>query len=152
MELELANGGTTLIDAEDYDLVRERKWYGSPTSPYVRSQQQRKTIYLHRLILDAPAGVEVDHKNGNPLDNRKCNLRLVTRSQNEQAKRARTDTITGARNVYYCPSMKNKPFRVLLMLNQQNIHLGYFGTLAEAALVAEQGRQKYFTHRIEEAK
>jgi hypothetical protein len=151
MELELANGGTALIDAEDYDLVRERKWYNAPTSPYVRSQLQRKTIYLHRVILDAPAGVEVDHKNGNPLDNRKCNLRLVTRSQNEQAKKARTNTITGSRNVYYCADKKNKPFRVLIMLNQKNIHLGYFDTVEEAALVAEQGRQKYFTHQIEVA-
>lgn len=53
---------------------------------YIRQRDpqrgQSRTIYLHRVITDAPAGMEVDHINHDSLDNRRCNLRVVTHKQN----------------------------------------------------------------------
>lgn len=49
---------------------------------YVITTIKGRTVLLHRLILDAPVGTEVDHRNGDRLDNRRENLRLASRAQN----------------------------------------------------------------------
>jgi len=79
--IELTQGHKTLIDEEDADRINQWKWkihpqgYASRTS-YVN--QRSGTILLHRFILNAPKEMEVDHINGNKLDNRRTNLRLIT--------------------------------------------------------------------------
>lgn len=73
------------VDEEDADLASLR-WYASimPCGVYVIGQDSKsgKTIYLHREVMRAPKGMDVDHINRNPLDNRRSNLRVCTRSQN----------------------------------------------------------------------
>lgn len=89
----MTQGKTTIIDAADAEKVLPFKWttmknckprrdmfYARRTIRLENGKQ--KTVLLHRFILDAPPGFEVDHINGDSLDNRRCNLRLATRSQN----------------------------------------------------------------------
>jgi hypothetical protein len=82
----LRHGGVTLVDAADYDRVAHMWWRvtarGYASTRTVEAGGTRPTIYMHRLILDAPRGVRVDHINGVKLDNRRANLRLCTQSQN----------------------------------------------------------------------
>ncbi len=82
--------GDVLVDDDcaTRSLLAQHEWKvyehakpGAPSRPYAVAHVGR-TIYLHRLVMAAPEGVEVDHVNGNPLDNRRANLRLATRSQN----------------------------------------------------------------------
>ena len=75
-----------LLDDEDYDrVVAEGKWHihKAPRREvfYVRSG---KSILLHRFIMDAPRGKMVDHANGDGRDNRKENLRICTRAENNR--------------------------------------------------------------------
>lgn len=74
---------TTMIDLEDVDKVKTRKWNVLPTrtNTYIYSKHPQHTK-LHRLILDYYGPLEIDHINHNSLDNRKQNLRIVTRSEN----------------------------------------------------------------------
>jgi len=96
--IRLTQGCIVFVDDEDYDRLvkyswrvmkpaknrnQEKAWYAIRTSP----RPERKVIYMHREILDAPDGVEVDHKNGNGLDNQKENLRLATRSEQVRNRR-----------------------------------------------------------------
>src|SRR3990167_9459857 len=75
----LANGkGESKIDHEDAHIGESHAWC-LHTGGYA---QDPKSRYLHRLVTNAPKGLDVDHINGNKLDNRKANLRIVTRSQN----------------------------------------------------------------------
>lgn len=67
------------IDEEDIDKVICLQWHIT-TGGYVESTSGIRL--LHRLIMNAKEGEEVDHINGNKLDNRKENLRLCTREQN----------------------------------------------------------------------
>jgi hypothetical protein len=94
------------IDKEDYNKVMEAigtraKWYAhipAGTKHYAMSGDRRKSI--HRVVMDNPEGMDVDHINGNPLDNRKENLRICTRAQNCQNKKVRADSKSGYKGVY----------------------------------------------------
>jgi hypothetical protein len=66
-----------------------------------RDNQSGKTILMQRLILDAPEGIEVDHLNGNGLDNRRANLRRVTVQQNRQKRNRGRNTQTGFKGVTF---------------------------------------------------
>jgi hypothetical protein len=54
-----------------------------------RLGQSTRPMYLHRWLVDAPPGLQVDHINGNPLDNRRANLRVVTVRENQWNQRRR---------------------------------------------------------------
>ena len=82
-----------LIDDEDYDKIKDSKWnlhkHKKDKSFYAVSGKylgnyKSTTIRLHRLIMNCPKNKQVDHINGNTLDNRKSNLRIVTAWQQKQ--------------------------------------------------------------------
>lgn len=70
------------VDPEDAHYVHNHKWY-LLTKGSCRYARKRDGSFLHRLILPTPPGMVVDHINGDGLDNRKANLRIVSRSQNQ---------------------------------------------------------------------
>ncbi len=73
----------TLMDLEDWEQVRGCSWWlHSWTHRYVRGLRGGRNVYLHRLIAGAGRGELVDHINGDPLDNRRANLRVVPRRVN----------------------------------------------------------------------
>lgn len=80
-------GDKILVDNEDYEVLKKHKYY-LDTSGYARrnnfksSGPKNSHIYLHREVIKCPDGLCVDHINRNKLDNRKCNLRIVTYLQN----------------------------------------------------------------------
>lgn len=86
LEIELTKRYNTVIDDEDYDLVKNYKWASvvdkKSGTVYVRAKKtedhKRKTVYLHRLIMAAEKGQVVDHINRDGLDNRRENLKLYS--------------------------------------------------------------------------
>lgn len=103
-------GMFAMVDDEDVSLVGVCGWRPE-RSRYGAVFYARKTTYIkggspvvirmHRLILGAPPGVEVDHINGNGLDNRRANLRIVTHAQNQQNRHALTKNTSGCRGVTF---------------------------------------------------
>ncbi len=95
------------IDSEDYDVVKKFVWrvVKKRQKYYVITGSFKKgaAIYLHDLIInDSKVGLEVDHIDGNSLNNRRNNLRLVTRQENIDNQRAtRIDNQIGIRGVVY---------------------------------------------------
>lgn len=86
----------TLLDGEDYLYFSQWKW-GLTSSGYARRTIKRSgkvdfTGLLHRLIMQPPEGMEIDHINGDKLDNRRNNLRICTRQQNLANSRKRKGT------------------------------------------------------------
>ena len=76
-------GHRTIVDEETYKLYGHLKWHLSDTG-YVLRRTNGITTRLHRLVVNAPEGSVVDHLNGNPLDNRKSNLRITTQLENNK--------------------------------------------------------------------
>jgi len=91
IDIPLGRGQTTQIDQADFGLVSSYSWHWRPSVTSVgrgyavssrRHNGRDQTIFLHRLLLNVEKGLDVDHINRNSLDNRRCNLRIATRSQN----------------------------------------------------------------------
>ena len=109
----LATGEVAPVDMTDAHLVRQHKWHrGGTGNRYVVASTPKgePPLYLHRLIMAPGPNEIIDHINGDPLDNRRSNLRIVTPSQNA-ANLTETKNQTGYRGVaVYGP----KRFRAML--------------------------------------
>jgi hypothetical protein len=75
------------VDAEDYEWLMRYKWHTGYTRDRTRAyaythDEHNRSVLMHRLIMKPPPGKVVDHKNGNGLDNRRCNLRICNQAQN----------------------------------------------------------------------
>jgi hypothetical protein len=83
--IPLTQGKYAKVDAEDYDLINCFKWRvvnGYAVAAYYEGGKHLCDIPMHRLILNTPAKMDTDHKNRDKLDNRKANLRAVSRTLN----------------------------------------------------------------------
>lgn len=91
-----------IIDMDDYKLVSTKQWRLSKKKEklYVITGSRKDAIYLHHLIKGKPIdGLEIDHINGNSLDNRKCNLRFLSRSDNARFIKAKKTNQLGIRGI-----------------------------------------------------
>jgi hypothetical protein len=105
-EISLTKGLVALVDDADYELVAAFSWHASRGTKggwyarrMVEGRPHTRYISMHRFLLDEPAGLGVDHRNGNGLDNRRSNLRLATQLQNNRNQRISPDRQWGGRRV-----------------------------------------------------
>jgi hypothetical protein len=126
-EVQLTDGSVALVSPDDVALLSGSKWRrfrGSTTDYAARTSGDHEL--MHRVLMDCTKGDGqiVDHKNHNGLDNRRGNLRVVTRSQNGGNSRPRRSLPKG---VY-----KNHE-RWMARIGKENKYLGTFDTIEEAA-------------------
>lgn len=134
----LTQGLEAVIDAQDAHLVEGRNWhaikacsglYYAMSNPS-RSLGRRKKLSLHGVIMPPVDGMEIDHINGNGLDNRRPNLRLATSSQQNMNTRLRGNNRSGYRGVSYHTSVGY--WRAVIWANGKEFFLGYYKTPEEA--------------------
>jgi hypothetical protein len=91
-------------------------------------------------------GMHVDHVNGDKLDNRRTNLRVVTNAQNQINRHAlNRNNKTGLRGVNYTPHLSpSKPWRAQITANRKNVHLGLFATRDEALVARRQAERELY--------
>jgi hypothetical protein len=148
LSIPLSKGKIALIDDQDADLVMPFKWYSSLTknTTYAirgssRVGGKQITILMHRVILDAPPGMFVDHRDGDGLNNCRDNLRLCTRSQNEMNKRIQGGT---SRFKGVCWHGKREKWEARIGVNRKRTHLGYFTDETEAAMAYDVAARELF--------
>ena len=139
-EIVLSRGLAALIDDEDWSLVSKYKWWAAPAwhTFYAKTDGRRPDgsrfkLRMHRLLLMPPDGLEVDHINGDGLDNRRENLRLATHAENSRNLRMPSTNSSGLKGASWHKAAQK--WRSRIIINGQDIHLGLFLT-AEAAHAA----------------
>ena len=133
-ELQLTQKKIAIIDEADFDRCFEHRWCLS--KGYAASTINKKQIRLHRFLLNVNDPlIEVDHINGNPLDNRRCNLRQATKRQNRANTGKRKNNTSGYKGVHYTKRRSHlfKPWAAYLGTLGKNRFLGYFESAIEAA-------------------
>lgn len=118
-----------IIDDEDFDKVKNFTWYYD--KGYIVALVKGQRVLIHRLILSAKEDVVVDHKNGNTLDNRKCNIRVCTHAQNVANAKKRGGCKSKFKGVF--PNKNKTRWLVYCGPNTQNRYIGSYGTEIEAA-------------------
>jgi len=130
--IPLTKGKVAIVDAEDYAWLSQYKWHASKKGYnwYACRNYNRSIVCMHRVIMNAPKGMLVDHIDHNGLNNRRSNLRLCTSSQNHQ-NRERTRGTSNYKGVY-----REKRYRkwcASVYFEGRNHYLGSFSNEVEAA-------------------
>jgi hypothetical protein len=126
------SGKSVIIDDEDWPKVSSYKWYLHSAGYAVRTyMKDRKNyaIYMHREIMGSAQNI--DHINGNKLDNRKDNLRICTQKENTWNNGVSTANTSGYKGVYW-NKQRNK-WAAKINRHGKQIHIGLFDTPEEAA-------------------
>jgi hypothetical protein len=149
IEIPLTQGQVALIDDEDAHLAefnwfaekREKTYYASRNKPK-KGKKNLGVIRMHQAILAAPAGFEADHINGNGLDNRRCNLRVVTKRQNQRNKSVARTSRSGYKGVSW--HKRTGRWRADIKLESGQKWLGVYATPEEAARAYDRAARERF--------
>jgi hypothetical protein len=130
-----------IIDAEDAECVLALNWWRHPVG-YAAHTSNKITILMHRLVLGLPVARTpvVDHISGNPLDNRKANLRTATVSQNAMNSKMRVDNTSGYRGVVR--DIDSGRWIARFSAEGRTYNLGRFATAEEAARVRDDAARR----------
>ena len=135
-KIRLTNGSYAIVDNEDYELLSKYKWASQngyaarSTLVHENRSDNLRRMLMHREIMGARKGQEIDHINRNPLDNRKSNLRFCTRSINNHNMGAKKNSRSGVKGVYFQKGV-NK-WHVQIMVERSRYYLGLFENLTAA--------------------
>lgn len=145
-EIKLTQGKVAIVDDEDYEELSKHKWFYSTHGYAVRNSSwvngKRTMIWMHRVINKTPDGFDTDHIDGNKIDNRKGNIRTVTRQQNIFNSCSTPNTSSRYKGVYY--QIDCKKWRAQIRFLGRIVYLGLFKSEAYAAMVYNNFAKEYF--------
>lgn len=138
------------IDMEDKERVQKYHWnVNKRTRPentfnVVTSNKNKEleSTLLYRYIMNAPKEMQVDHRDGNELNNRKSNLRICTQADNNKNLKIRKNNTSGHKGV--CWDKKNSKWMAYIKINTKFKNLGYYTDINEAIKIRKKAEITYF--------
>lgn len=150
-EILLTQGKIAIVDDEEYFRLSIFKWFAhkqTKAATYYAERNitispgKRKLLAMHTFIITPPPGYQVDHKDGDGLNNQKSNLRLCFCSQNQANSKMRIDCSSGVKGVHY--DHRKRRWIARIQVNKNRINLGTFLNIEEAAEMYEKAARQYF--------
>jgi hypothetical protein len=138
--IPLTRGMIAAVDDEDFDWLNQWKWTALLTQDK-RWYARKRDVLMHRLIMRAKRGQQIDHWDRNTLNNQKGNLRFSNQSQNVANSSPSSCNTSGFKGVTL---YRNGKWQAQLMVNGKNLYLGRFETPAEAALAYDTAALSHF--------
>lgn len=136
-------GAYIYFDLEDYDKIKDYCWCEDNTTGYAKTRMpNNKYISMHRFITNNEYDL-VDHINRNKLDNRKENLRNVTKRQNMLNRHNVISTNTSGYTGVSFNKRTNK-WRACICVNNKTIHLGQFCNKDDAIIARKNAEEQYY--------
>jgi hypothetical protein len=148
--IPLTQGQFAKVSPEDFENLVRLNWCASweHCSFYARawdySERKRVRVAMHRVVLGCLAGdgKQVDHRNGDGLDNRRTNLRLVTTSQNAMNRKLKSSNSSGHRGITWHD--RDKWWRAQIMIQGKTLWVGSFQSLDLAIEAVNSARKTHF--------
>ncbi len=150
--IQLTRGLSALVDEDDFDRLNQFDWHvvgKIDNECYAKrhihaSKYRQKTVWMHRYILGDPpfSKADVDHINGNRLDNRKSNLRWCNRAINRQNSIKSSKTKNKYKGVYFRGN--GIGYQALIRVNRKLLHIGCFKKQSDAAKAYNDAAIKYY--------
>ena len=141
--IKLTQGKRAIIDDKDLDAISKYKWHFS--NGYAKRSAlvngKKKILRMHHMIISFHESLMIDHINMNGLDNRRSNLRLVTKSQNMMNSGTRTNSTSGYKGVSW--HIYAKKWRAYIVKNYKQINLGLFDKKLDAINAYNEGAKMY---------
>lgn len=134
-----SNGLSFIFDEEDLPLLESSIFCADPRG-YVTTN--RKHDLLSHLLMQVDGSTIVDHVNGDPFDNRRCNLRIAEGSKNKWNYRVTKRSSTGYKGIY--PDRRRPKFHARICVNGKRHYLGAYTSAKEAAKAYDDAAREYF--------
>ncbi len=145
----LSTGQHTIVDDEDYNSLAQWRWTNTKRNYvqrviYPNGKDKGITIFMHRVIMNTPKGMHTDHINGNPLDNRRSNLRICTPSNNLGNRKPgiRRACKTTYKGIFFLKEIQK--WRAMICVDGKRTHLGVFVSELDAAVAYDNAARRYF--------
>jgi hypothetical protein len=142
-QIKLTQNRITIVDDEDYEHLSQWSWCVSSNGYVHRAERKdgKKTaIKLHSYLMSTPKGMDTDHINRNKLDNRKVNLRIVTRSKNMFNRPEPNNNSSGKKGVTW--SKPARKWQAQIMISYKNNYLGIYNRLKDAVNAREEAEKR----------
>lgn len=141
--IKLTRNKAAIVDEEDYErVVAQGKWTvgNCRSNPKFYAQRciyiegKKSTMKMHRFIISCPKNMCVDHINGDTLDNRKSNLRIVSHKDNSRNRAHQKTAAFPYKGIAYYKYCKSRPWAARITCNGKTLFIGSYSSMEEAAL------------------
>lgn len=149
-EIALSRGKIARVDNKDFKWLNQYRWYfmdshNNTNYAYRILSTIRgacKNMSMHREIMGCPVGMEIDHIDGNGLNNLRSNLRICTVSQNHMNQRKNPNKSSIYKGVAW--DKRDRRWKVRIGLNGKSYYLGYFKVEKDAGLAYDEKAKELF--------